>query len=131
VASSLQLEAVVHAEAPERFRFLIDEFGYDGPEITSDGLAYFGRMRIHVRAHSGREPEVSTLLTLSDGSRWARLSNVYVHLGLGPAQDVPEGASSDRVGLLRLDAQAAALARLIREADPGAIEQAVVACHAR
>ncbi len=94
MVSSAQLEEVVRSEAADRFRFLIDDYDYDGPETTSDGLTYHGQFQVSVGAHSGREPEVSTLLTVSGGTSTARLSSVYVHLGLGPAQDVPEGAQS-------------------------------------
>lgn len=124
-----RVEAVVHAGGPERFRFLV-ESGYDGPEVVADGLVYHGDLVVTVSGTSGREPEVVTLVALRGGERWTRLSTLYVHTGLGPAQDVPESARSTRVARMRLDAQAGALRLLLNSSPTDDIERAVVACHA-
>ncbi|MDX6288003.1 MAG: hypothetical protein QOG53_3488 [Frankiales bacterium] len=121
-------------EAPTKFGFLTTDFDFVGPEITEDAVLFYGRdLVVSVNGYSGREPSVWTSLSvkLPTGERTAELSFVYVHLALGPAQDVPNGAASARIASARLDRQSSALRRVLHEADHEAILAAVVACHGR
>jgi hypothetical protein len=77
------------------FAFLCEDWNFDGPERTEDGLAYH-RPDLHINvavwAWKNETGFTTSLLGPSaiDGARrTARLQCLYVSAGLGTAYDVP------------------------------------------
>ena len=94
---------VIRAEAPAVLRFLAEDWGFTGPEITDDGIA-FHRSGLHI--HMGfwswkNESGFLTTLTQTgaDGTEVrAGLGELYAACGVGTAHDVAEGAGKIGVG---------------------------------
>ncbi|WP_089104780.1 hypothetical protein [Streptomyces hyaluromycini] len=112
------------SEARVAYAFLTQSEGFSEPETVDDRLLWctglqFRRadMVVEFRYFGGREPEVSTRLTPvgADGTRGrgARLDDLYVAVGCGPAQDVPISAPTRRAMLKRVHEHAAALRRVL------------------
>ena len=113
-------EETIRREGPSEFAFLVDEWGFLGPERTDDGLAYH-RSGLHIsigfwawKNEQGFDTRLSTVDR--DGKeRSASLTDLYVACGLGPPQAVPEGASSGSHHLIvkRLQQHPSALRALL------------------
>lgn len=102
-----RLITLVQDEAPAIFAFLLTA-GFEGPERTSDGIAYH-RIGLHVEIghHGGHEPEVGTVVVR--GERQQVLGELYDR----PAQDVPSNAHTPALVRKRLRQHAAALERVL------------------
>jgi hypothetical protein len=109
---------VIRAEAPAVLRFLAEDWGFTGPELTDDGIA-FHRSGLHV--HMGfwswkNESGFLTTLTQTgtDGTELrAGLGELYAACGVGTAHDVPEGAGTVYVIRKRIGQHATALRKLL------------------
>lgn len=112
-----RLIALLQEDGPAIFAFLLAA-GFEGPERTSDGIAYH-RMGLHIEIghHGGHEPEVGTVVVRGD--RADLLGDLYVAAGCGPAQDVPSNAHTAALARKRLRQQATALERLLPTLLPG------------
>ena len=79
--------------------FLAGDWGFSGPELTADGVAYH-RVGLHVEmgywAWKNERGFATTLAQVgSDGTeRRAELGVLYAACGLGPAGAAPEGAGN-------------------------------------
>ncbi|MCP2250958.1 hypothetical protein [Lentzea aerocolonigenes] len=103
-------------EVKQRFRFLVDEEGFLGPEEDGNGfLAYHA-------------PNLAITMVLDQRSRYARtlvdggadgfaarteLTCLYVHAGLGPAQHVVWSAGTMHALMKALDSQVVALRKIL------------------
>jgi hypothetical protein len=120
-------EETLKLEGPVAFAFLVDEFGFDGPEFVDDGLIYY-RADLSVQISNwiwNRETGFSTtILGRPDAEgrrRSAGLDCLYVACGLGPPQDVPETTSSTHhVTSKRIAQHSAALRALLPHLDDDA-----------
>lgn len=116
--------AVIWAEAPLALSFLAEDWGFAGPELTADGVAYH-RVGLHVEmGYWGWKNErgFTTMLARvgSDGiERRAELGVLYAAYGLGPAGAAPEGAGTLYVVRKRIVQHATALRALIAHLDDG------------
>lgn len=110
--------AVIRAEAPLALSFLVESWGFAGPERTDGGVAYH-RPGLHVEmeywAWKNERGFTTTLIWTGEdaAAQRARLGEVYVARGLGTAQDVPESAGSLHVIRKRIGQHAAALGTLM------------------
>jgi hypothetical protein len=126
-------EAFRSAVARE-FAFLVDDFGFAGPEQIEHGLLFRGTgYWIEVWHLGGLEPEVTTLVVqvAPDGGRACRawLEDLYVASGLGPAQSVPGSAPTRLTVLKRVRQHATALRRLLPRLLTAEGTQLITSCH--
>lgn len=114
----------IWAAAPAALSFLIEDWGFCGPERTDEGVAYH-RPGLHVemRAWSWKnERGFTTTLALNgrDGKqRRASLGVLYAASGLGAPSAAPEGAGTLYVIGNRIRQHAAALRALMAYLDEG------------
>jgi hypothetical protein len=101
------------------FAFLCEDWNFDGPERTEDGLAYH-RPDLHVNmavwAWKNESGFTTSLLgpSAADGARRAAtLECLYVTAGLGSAYDVPEAAGSGHTIKKRINQHAEALRQVM------------------
>jgi hypothetical protein len=103
---------------PAAFAFLVEEWGFDGPERTGAGIAYH-RPDLHVTVELWawkHEAGFSTGVVGVDpgGARHsAELDCLYVACGLGPLQHVPGNAGGGHTIAKRVAQHAAALRRVL------------------
>ncbi len=116
--------AVIWAEAPLALSFLAEDWGFSGPELTADGVAYH-RVGLHVEmgywAWKNERGFTTTLARAgSDGTeRRAELGVLYAACGLGPAGAAPSGAGTLYLIRKRIVQHALALRALITRLDDG------------
>jgi hypothetical protein len=116
--------AAIWAEAPIALSFLAEDWGFSGPELTADGVAYH-RVGLHVKmgywAWKNERGFTTTLAQVGiDGTeRRAELGVLYAACGLGPAGAAPEGAGTLYVIRKRIVQHAMALRALIAHLDDG------------
>lgn len=109
---------VIRAEAPAVLSFLAEDWGFAGPELTDDGIAYHRHgLHIHMGFWSWKN-ERGLLTTLTqvgaDGTEQrAGLGELYVACGVGTAHDVPEGDGTVYVIRKRIGQHATALRKLL------------------
>ncbi len=114
----------IWAEAPLALSFLIEDWGFCGPERTGEGVAYH-RPGLHVEMGAWswkNERGFTTTLALigRDGRQWrASLGVLYAASGLGALSAAPEGAGTLYVIGKRIRQHAAALRALMADLDAG------------
>jgi hypothetical protein len=122
-------------QARDAFSFLLHEWGFDGPERFEDGMA-FHRPDLHVSIEVWSwKNESGFMTTLSTGAdaegvqRSASLACLYLACELGPAQDVPEGASTQHAITKRVVQHAEALRLLMPHiSDPARFRELLDRC---
>jgi hypothetical protein len=116
--------AVIWAEAPLALSFLAEDWGFSGPELTADGVAYH-RVGLHVEmgywAWRNERGFTTALAQVGrDGTeRRAELGALYAAGGLGLAGAAPTGAGTLYVIRKRIVQHALALRALIAHLDDG------------
>lgn len=125
------------AEGPSFFGFLIDEWGFTGPERTDGGLAY-RRPGLHVDIELWEWKHETGFTTMIRGGtdspeRWwgASLGCLYVACGMGTLQAVPEGAWSQHTILKRMGQHSHALRRVMPYLDGPRALDLLRWCHGR
>lgn len=114
----------IWAEAPPALSFLIEDWGFCGPERTDEGVAYHRPgLHLEIGAWSWKnERGFTTTLVLvgRDGKqRRATLGVLYAAGGLGALSAAPEGCGTLYVIGKRIRQHAAALRTLIAHLDEG------------
>lgn len=120
-------------EVKLRFRFLVDQEGFLGPEEGGDEIAYHApNLAIRV-ALDQRERSALTLVNGEvDGfTARAELSCLYVRAGLGPAQDVVWSAGTLHALAKALDSQAAAVRKILPMLKSEAATKLLRECHGK
>ncbi len=102
-------------EVKQRFRFLVDQEGFLGPEEHDDEITYHAPNLAIKVALDQRDRHALTLVNGEVDGFTARteLSCLYVHAGLGPAQDVVWSAGTLHALVKALDSQAAAVRKIL------------------
>ena len=109
-------------DRPGRSARVLADWGFSGPELTEDGIAYH-RVGLHVEmGYWGWKNERGFTTTLAqlgiDGTeRRAELGVLYAACGLGPAGTAPEGAGTLYVIRKRIVQHTMALRALIARLD--------------
>lgn len=110
---------IIWQQGAEVFAFLCEEFGFDGPERTDDGIA-FHRPDLHVdiamwawKNEAGIDTGVRRVDPVTGDQQAAGLDRLYVECGLGPAQHVPGNVGGGRTVAKRVRQHADALRLLM------------------
>ncbi|NKE58349.1 hypothetical protein FXN61_16565 [Lentzea sp. PSKA42] len=103
------------SEVKQRFRFLVDQEGFLGPEEHDGEIAYHAPNLVIRVALDQRDRYVLTLVNGEvDGfTARAELSCLYIGAGLGPVQDVVWSAGTLHAMVKALDSQAAAVRKIL------------------
>jgi hypothetical protein len=124
-------------EGPTAFAFLVDEWGFQGPERTDAGLAYH-RPGLHISVEFWEwKNEAGFTTTVRGGAdphgreRSASLGCLYVACGLGPLQAVPEVAGSHHTISKRIDQHSSVLRRVVPHLCSPAAADLLRRCHGR
>lgn len=101
------------------FAFLCEEFDFDGPERTEDGIAYH-RPDMHIdvgtwawKHEASFDTGIRRVDRRTGEQTSADLGDLYVAAGLGPAQHVPGNVGGGRTVVKRIAQHATALRRLM------------------
>ena len=101
------------------FAFLVQQWGFDGPEHAEDGIAYHHPdMHIELaiwawKNEAGLTTGIRRRNRATGAMEEAGLECLYLAAGLGPAQDVPENVGGGRSIAKRVAQQARAVQRLL------------------
>lgn len=113
------LLAIIWQQGAEAFAFLCEEFGFDGPERTDDGIA-FHRPDLHVefaiwawKNEAGIDTAVRRVDPVTGDQQSAGLDRLYVKCGLGPPQHVPGNVGGGHTVVKRVRQHADALRLLM------------------
>jgi hypothetical protein len=106
-------------QGPSAFAFLVEEWGFTGPERTDQGIADH-RPKLHVtvehwawRHEAGFATTVQGVDRRTGTEHTASLGCLYVACGLGPLQHVPETAGGSHTISKRIAQHAGALQRVM------------------
>ena len=110
---------IVWQQGAEAFAFLREEWDFDGPERTDDGIA-FHRPDMHIdmqiwawKNEAGIDTGVRWIDPVTGEQHAAGLDSLYVESGLGPAQHVPGNVGGGRTIVKRVTQHARALRLLM------------------
>jgi hypothetical protein len=110
---------IIWQQGAEAFGFLCEEYGFDGPERTDDGIA-FHRPDLHVefamwawKNEAGIDTRIRRVDPVTGDRQAAELDRLYVECRLGPAQDVPGNLGGGHTVAKRVRQHAHALRRLM------------------
>jgi hypothetical protein len=124
-------------QGPSAFAFLLDQWGFEGPERTEEGIAYH-RSDLHVtvelwawRNEAGFTTMVRGVDQRSGVQHWASLGCLYVACGLGPLQHVPENAGGGHTISKRITQHAGALRRVMPDLDGPMMADLLRRCQGR
>ncbi|MGW4213106.1 hypothetical protein ACWEIJ_34335 [Lentzea sp. NPDC004789] len=120
-------------EVKRRFRFLVDQEGFLGPEEGDGVIAYhWPNLTIRV-ALDQRERYALTLVNGEVDGFTARtvLSCLYQRAGLGPAQDVRASAGTLHALAKALDSQAVAVRKILPALRSESAAQLLRECHGK
>jgi hypothetical protein len=120
-------------EVKRRFRFLVDQEGFLGPEAGDGEIAYhWPNLTISVVLDQ-RERYALTLVNGEVDGFTARtvLSCLYRRAGLGPAQDVRSSAGTLHTLAKSLDSQAEAVRKILPALRSDAAAQLLRECHGK
>ena len=117
------------------FAFLCDEFDFDGPERTEDGIA-FHRPDLHVevviwawKREAGMDTGLRWIDPATGEQHTAGLEALYVECGLGPPQHVPGNLGGGGHTIVkRLTQHAEALRRLMPHLTGPAVAELFYRC---
>jgi hypothetical protein len=130
-------QGVIWQHAPDAFAFLLQEWDFEGPERTEDGVVYH-RPDLHVSVEVWawkNETGFSTTVRAGSGvdasPHSASLGCLYVACGLGPLQDVPETAGSQYTIRKRIAQHAGALRRVMPHLNAPTVVELLRRCAGR
>ena len=128
---------MIWEQGPEAFAFLVDAWGFEGPERTEDGIAYH-RPGLHVtvelwwwKNETGFTTTVQGVDKRTGAQHSASLSCLYVACGLGPLQHVPETAGGGHTITKRIAQHADALGRVMPCLDRPQVADLLRRCQGR
>lgn len=119
-------------EVKQRFRFLVDQEGFLGPEEYEGAVAYHAPNLTIKVVLNRRDRYALTLINgeLAGGfAARTTLSCLYVRAGLGPAQHVVLSAGTLHALLKALDSQAAAMRKILPILKSEAVAKLLRECH--
>jgi hypothetical protein len=124
-------------QGPSAFAFLLEEWGFQGPERTDEGIAYH-RPDLHVtvelwawKNEAGFTTSVRGLDRRTGAQHWASLGCLYVACGLGPLQHVPENAGGGHTISKRIVQHAGALRRVMPYLHGATVAELLRRCQGR
>lgn len=113
------------------FRFLIEEYGFFGPEVESIMLRYYSRDLSLEVTLSEREAYVQTYITglVAGRELRAELSCLFVACGLGPAQRVGWSARTVHAMTKSLQSQSGAAGEVLSRLRGAERNDLLTRCH--
>jgi hypothetical protein len=122
-----------NVETVERYAFLCELLGYEGPEVADDLIGYHSASCSIYVMHDDSDKSVITVVSrrVGEATRRAELSCLYVSGGIGPAQAVKTGARNSRMVAEAVAAQAKALELVLPLLDEARGKDLMEACHGR
>lgn len=116
---------LLQAEGPPAFLFLVEKYGFTGPEHIVDGLQYERsglKIEIRVWAHH-HEAGFTTMVSWHEQRVWGDLGCLYVACGLGPLQAVPDQMGGAHTVRKRITQHSDALRKVMPHLDgPGCVD---------
>ncbi|MEV6241593.1 hypothetical protein [Lentzea sp. NPDC051838] len=128
---------VLKTEGPPAFAFLVEKYGFLGPELEDDGFTYHRPgMHISISSWWGKgETGFTTYVEVSGGEpyrRWhADLGCLYVACDLGPLQAVGLSTGSGHLMRKRIGEHSAALRKVMLRLDGPECFTLMERCHAK
>lgn len=123
---------IVRRDGGRALAYLLD-FGFVGPELTENGIAYH-RPGLHIEMcyyDWKHEREVSTSISLGGPRAFARLGCLYVACGCGPIQDIAGSAHTRLAVAKRVSQHAEGVRRVLPNLLSADVDELVLRCNGR